>query len=63
MVGPAGSVAKRVDVMAVALTAGLRVEEVEGLDLSYAPPLAPVWDPVLMAAREWRRAVKEEAST
>ncbi|WP_324717445.1 FAD-dependent oxidoreductase [Carboxydochorda subterranea] len=53
MVGPAGSVAKRIDVLAVALSAGLPVEEVAELDLSYAPPFAPVWDVALIAAREW----------
>ncbi|WP_344745569.1 hypothetical protein [Streptosporangium vulgare] len=28
------------------------MEEMSGLDLSYAPPFAPVWDPVLIAARK-----------
>lgn len=53
LLGPAGAVAKRVDVLAVAVTAGLGVDEVAELDLSYAPAFAPVWDPVLMAARQW----------
>jgi len=44
------SVAKRCDVVAVAITAGLTIDEVAGLDLTYAPPFAPVWDPVLQAA-------------
>ncbi|MGD2062666.1 MAG: FAD-dependent oxidoreductase [Nitrospirota bacterium] len=44
------SVAKRCDVVAVAVTAGLTIDEVAGLDLTYAPPFAPVWDPVLQAA-------------
>jgi NADPH-dependent 2,4-dienoyl-CoA reductase/sulfur reductase-like enzyme len=42
--------AKRVDVLATALYAGLTVADLAALDLSYAPPFAPVYDPVLAAA-------------
>jgi hypothetical protein len=35
----------------------MTVEEVINLDLSYAPPFSPVWDPVLVAAREAAKAV------
>jgi hypothetical protein len=49
-VGKAGA-AKRIDVIATALHAGMTVEEMIHLDLSYAPPYAPVWDPILIAAR------------
>ncbi|MFI9565064.1 FAD-dependent oxidoreductase [Streptomyces rishiriensis] len=51
IVGREGA-AKRVDVAAVALTAGMTVEEMTALDLGYAPPFSPVWDPVLVAARK-----------
>lgn len=51
IVGVEGA-AKRIDVFATALTAGLTAEEVSYLDLSYAPPFAPVWDPILIAARK-----------
>ena len=34
------------------------VDEVLGLDLSYAPPFSPVWDPVLIAARKAFDAVE-----
>jgi NADPH-dependent 2,4-dienoyl-CoA reductase/sulfur reductase-like enzyme len=44
--------AKRIDVLATALHAGFTVHEMIHLDLSYAPPYSPVWDPVLMAARK-----------
>ena len=44
--------AKRIDVIATAITAGMTVEDMTALDLSYAPPFAPVWDPVLIAARK-----------
>lgn len=43
--------AKRIDPLAVALWNKMTVEEMTGLDLGYAPPYAPVWDPVLIAAR------------
>ena len=56
IVGAEGA-AKRIDVVATALTAGMTVDEVIDLDLSYAPPFAPVWDPVLVAAREAAKAV------
>jgi NADPH-dependent 2,4-dienoyl-CoA reductase/sulfur reductase-like enzyme len=50
MVGRGG--AKRIDVVATAITAGMTVEQMTALDLSYAPPFSPVWDPVLVAARK-----------
>ncbi len=43
-------VAKRVDVLATALHHRLTVTDLQQLDLSYAPPFAPVWDPILVAA-------------
>ncbi len=41
---------KRIDVLATALWNDMTVEAVGGMDLSYAPPFSPVWDPVLLAA-------------
>ena len=41
---------KRIDVFATALWNGMTVDEIGGMDLSYAPPFSPVWDPVLLAA-------------
>jgi NADPH-dependent 2,4-dienoyl-CoA reductase/sulfur reductase-like enzyme len=41
---------KRIDVLATALWNEMRVEELAGVDLAYAPPFSPVWDPVLLAA-------------
>ncbi|MFI5842823.1 FAD-dependent oxidoreductase [Catenuloplanes sp. NPDC051500] len=49
--------AKRIDALAVALWSGMTVEEMTALDLGYAPPFAPVWDPVLIAARKAAEAV------
>jgi len=51
IVGMEGS-AKRIDTLATALHAGFTVEEMINLDLGYAPPFSPVWDPVIIAARE-----------
>jgi NADPH-dependent 2,4-dienoyl-CoA reductase/sulfur reductase-like enzyme len=42
---------KRIDTVATALHGGMTVSEVENLDLAYAPPFSPVWDPVATAAR------------
>jgi len=60
IVGREGA-AKRVDIAAVALTARMTVEEMTALDLGYAPPFSPVWDPVLVAARKATAAVREDA--
>lgn len=49
IVGRAGA-GKRIDVLATALWNSMTVAEVAGMDLSYAPPFSPVWDPVLLAA-------------
>lgn len=51
IVGREGA-AKRVDIAAVALTARMTVDQMTALDLGYAPPFSPVWDPVLVAARK-----------
>ena len=56
IVGVEGA-AKRIDVVATALTAGMTAEDVVGLDLSYAPPFSPVWDPVQTAARRLVKAL------
>lgn len=56
VVGERG-VAGRVNVIAAALTAGMPPESFAQLDLAYAPPFAPVWDPLLVAAHELRKAL------
>lgn len=50
IVGTEGA-AKRIDTLATIITTGLTVDDVVNLDLSYAPPFSPVWDPVQQAAR------------
>ena len=57
IVGREGA-AKRVDILAVALWNRMTVEEIALLDLGYAPPFSPVWDPVLIAARKAADAVR-----
>jgi NADPH-dependent 2,4-dienoyl-CoA reductase/sulfur reductase-like enzyme len=42
---------KRIDTVAVALWHGMTAADMSQLDLAYAPPFSPVWDPVLTAAR------------
>jgi NADPH-dependent 2,4-dienoyl-CoA reductase/sulfur reductase-like enzyme len=57
IVGTEGA-AKRVDVLATAIWAGMTVYELELLDLGYAPPVAPVYDPLLVAASATVRALE-----
>jgi len=49
VVGP-GEAAKRIDVMATALTSGMVVDDIANLDLSYAPPYNSAMDPLHNAA-------------
>ncbi len=50
IVGGAGA-GKRIDVAAAALWSELTVEDITSMDLAYAPPVSPLWDPVQVAAR------------
>ncbi len=51
VVGRSG-VAGRVNVIATALQGRMDIEQFAGLDLGYAPPFAPVWDPLLVAVNQ-----------
>ncbi|MYL35390.1 CoA-disulfide reductase [Pontibacillus yanchengensis] len=51
IIGGAG-VDKRIDVLATALYHQMKVDELQDLDLSYAPPYNGVWDPLQQAARK-----------
>ena len=51
LVGKEGA-AKRIDTLATALHAGLKVEDLINLDLGYSPPFSGVWDPIQIAARQ-----------
>ena len=59
VVGEEGA-AKRVDALAICIWNEMTVDEVLSLDLAYAPPFAPVWDPVLIAARKAFEAVEAD---
>ena len=48
---------KRIDVAATAITAGMRVDQLANLDLSYAPPYAPAMDNILTAANVLRNKI------
>ena len=50
IVGRSGA-GKRIDTIATAITARMTAEQLVYLDLAYAPPFSPVWDPVQTAAR------------
>ena len=45
---------KRIDTIAMAITAGFTVQQLMDLDLAYAPPFSIVWDPVQITARKLR---------
>lgn len=49
---------RRINVLAVALNQGMTLEEISRLDLAYAPPFSPVWDPLLIAANLLKRKVQ-----
>lgn len=51
-----GEVAKRIDIFATALFHGMRVDELNNLDLSYTPPFSSPWVPVQMSAQAWVKA-------
>jgi NADPH-dependent 2,4-dienoyl-CoA reductase/sulfur reductase-like enzyme len=51
IVGREGA-AHRINAPAVALHAGLTVAEYTQMDLAYAPPFGPTWDPTLIAANQ-----------
>ncbi len=51
LVGREGA-ALRVDILAAALAGHMTVADLQNFDLVYAPPFAPVWDPVLVAANQ-----------
>jgi NADPH-dependent 2,4-dienoyl-CoA reductase/sulfur reductase-like enzyme len=48
---------KRIDVLALAVWTGMGAEEFSMSDLSYAPPVAPVWETSMIAARLAAKAV------
>ncbi|MEA4891131.1 MAG: FAD-dependent oxidoreductase [Peptococcaceae bacterium] len=43
---------KRIDLLAAMVQMKQTIQDLAGLDLAYAPPFSPVWDPVLVAANQ-----------
>jgi NADPH-dependent 2,4-dienoyl-CoA reductase/sulfur reductase-like enzyme len=56
IVGVEGA-AKRIDVLAACIWTAMAVDELELIDLSYAPPYSGVYDPLLVAARAATKAL------
>ena len=55
IIGKEGA-AKRIDAIAMALWNEMTVDHMMHVDVSYAPPFAPVWDPILITARKaWEK--------
>ncbi len=52
------SVAGRINVFATAITNRMTVKQISELDLVYAPPVAPVYDPILIAASQAMKKVE-----
>ena len=50
--------AQRANVIALAMMQGLTVEQLTKLETCYAPPVAPIWDPIILAAEGAARRLK-----
>lgn len=59
LIGKDDSLSKRADIIATAISGNLTVIELSDLDLSYAPPFSPVWDPILQSANKARFSIKK----
>lgn len=54
------TVAGRMNVLVAAITTGMTVEELNKLDLVYSPSVAPVYDPILIAASQALKSLYKE---
>jgi CoA-dependent NAD(P)H sulfur oxidoreductase len=52
-------VAHRINAVAVALLAGMSVAQFSQSDLAYAPPFGPTWDPLLVAANQLLKKLRQ----
>lgn len=52
-------IARRINSGAVALHAGMKVKDLAEVDMAYAPPFSPVWDPVILAAGELSKLLEK----
>ncbi len=62
MVGRDG-VAQRIDVIATALHGEMTIDDIAALDLAYAPPFSPVYDPITQAASAAQWAMAKAGAT
>lgn len=51
-------VSKRIDVLATAIWNGMTLDQIAWLDLTYVPPVAPVWDPILVSAQVGMKRIR-----
>jgi len=56
LAGPVDGV-KRIDTYATSITAKMTLDDIFQLDLAYAPPFSPVYDPVVLTGRVGRKKV------
>jgi NADPH-dependent 2,4-dienoyl-CoA reductase/sulfur reductase-like enzyme len=57
--GGSGSVL-RANTIGVAIQHKLTIDELASLDLIYAPPFAPLWDPILVAANQAKKKLHDD---
>lgn len=55
LTAPSALGAKKIDTIATALAAKFTIDDLQQMDLAYAPPFAPAWDPLLVAANVARK--------
>ena len=51
-------VSHRIDIWVAGITGGFTLTDFYNLDLAYAPPFSPVWDPVLVASQVASKKIK-----
>jgi CoA-dependent NAD(P)H sulfur oxidoreductase len=57
LVGPDGA-AHRGNILAALIRLGLTLSDLSELDLMYAPPFSPLWDPLLIAANQSNKKIR-----
>ena len=56
--GGRDGVSQRINTWVAGISAGMSLDDIYGLDLAYAPPFSPVWDPVLISSELAMKKVK-----
>ncbi|PKK89890.1 MAG: hypothetical protein CVV64_12120 [Candidatus Wallbacteria bacterium HGW-Wallbacteria-1] len=51
IIGPAGTAADRINFIALACQKRMSLPELANLEMAYSPRIAPLWDPIITAAR------------